>query len=148
MIALKLVLGWQSSRSWTSRQAKGGRVAAQSDPLCPTSRGQLFFSRGAPHLTPLNPGSWPGGKSRRRMNPHNTHCSAGWCLQYAPALQYRDTECRVRTISEFLLGGYDHALCLFYIYDHSVACVNDFSSFLYVSVQLNTKAQWKRKMPL
>ena len=84
MIALKLVLGWQSSRSWTSRQAKGGRVAAQSDPLCPTSRGQLSFSRGASHLTLLNPGSWPGAKSPRRMNPHNTHCSAGWCLQYAP----------------------------------------------------------------
>ena len=22
------------------------------------------------------------------MNLHNTHCSVGWCLQYAPALQY------------------------------------------------------------
>ena len=83
-----VVLGWQSSRSRTSRQAKGGRVAAQSDPLCPTSRGQLSFSRGTLHLTPLNPGSWPGTQSPWRMNPHTTHCSVGWCLQYAPALQY------------------------------------------------------------
>ena len=41
IVTLKLVLGWQSSGS---RQAKRGRVAAQSDPLCPTFRGQLPFS--------------------------------------------------------------------------------------------------------
>ena len=92
MIALEQVLGWQSNRSRTSRQAKGGesllnpvRYVRRSEVNCPFPAEPRTL-----HLAPPNPWSWPGAKCPWRMNLHDTHCPVGLCLQYAPALQYHN----------------------------------------------------------